>query len=303
MNNGRRTAEALIVPAKGDFRGVMDKPPSAYRVTAAIPHLNTLDPLRACIQLLRHQSERPYIVVVDTGSPRAVCDKMEDVLRAEDVEIHYIRAHGYSHPVEPISIALDTAQSRCPTKYLFHTHADCFLRDRRLLEHWMKLCTANHPVLGYRMSPRDWITDDWEWMVGHTATLMFMPTIHRIGATWSWQRSKSMGIGPKEGSEPGREAWWPDTESGINYTLREAGITPIFMGEDVNYERQTDAQIDHVRSYPGSRLYDPEYHAKASGWMKDALSEARHRAQQWAALNVADIALPKYQRKTSPLPC
>ncbi len=288
-----RDREALIAPRKGDFKGGLERHPSSYRICAAIPHFDTLEPLRACVNLLQNQSVRPYIVIVDTGSPKKVCDKMQDVF-GDDVEIHFMRAHGWTHASEPVAAALDLAQAICRSPLMFHTHADCFLRDRRFLERWGKVCNANNPVIGYRMSDRSWATNEWEWMVGHTATMLYMPTIHRIGATWSYQRVHALGYRSVEGI-----SGWPDTETAFNHALRNAGIIPQFIGDDVNHKRQTDAQIDHVRSYAGSSIYSEAYHATATEWMKAALSEARHRAREWSALNLAEQSAPPYQRENS----
>jgi hypothetical protein len=240
------------------------KKPWDYEICAVIPHLNTIEPLRVCIEVLRCQSLRPYLMILDTGSP--------------PVEIHYLAAHGYRHSSEPVTAALDTAQTLCRSTLLFHTHADCFLRRRDFLEDLAARCNATTPVIGYRMSPRDWATDEWQWMVGHTATMLHMPTIHRIGATWSMQRMHHAF-----GYDWRNLGGWPDTETGFNHALRDAGITPVFIGDDRNGERQVDDNIDHVRSYAGSKTYSSHYHAKATDWMTAALREANERITAWRA--------------------
>lgn len=248
--------------------------PWQYRVTAAIPHLDTIEPLAACIEVLRAQSERPYILVVDTGSPPEVCAMLE-AMRAEDLEIHFIRGHGWQHTSEPVCAALDLAQSLCHSPFLFHTHADCFLRRRDFLANVAARCSAEAPAVGYRMSSRSWVTEEWKWMVGHTALMLHMPTIHRLGATWSMQRMfHEHGIAFTPGG-------WPDTETGFNYTLRKAGLVPVFIGDDVNFKRQIDENIDHVRSYAGSKMYSAEHFTKARGWMVDAIKKARERVNEW----------------------
>ena len=271
MNTFHLVAPVGTVDVPPHFPGRCERKPWDYKLTAAIPHLNTIEPLRMCVEVLRHQTHRPYLMIVDTGSPPAAMAELEK-MRAEDCEIHCIAGHAYRHASEPVTAALDLAQSLCRTELLFHTHADCFLRRDDFLEDISAQCTAATPVVGYRLSSREWATDEWEWMIGHTATICHMPTIHRIGATWSYQRIHHdfgypwhAGIG------------WPDTETGFNRALRDAGIKPVFIGDDRNYERQTDENIDHVRSYPGSKLYDGGYHAKAVDWMAAAMSEASER--------------------------
>lgn len=278
--------EVLIAPAFAGWDGKkLPKKPWDYRVTAAIPHLETIEPLRIAIDVLRCQTARPYIMVVDTGSSAATRAELE-ALRAEDVEIHFVAGHAYRHASEPVAVALDVAQALCRSEFIFHTHADCFLRRFDFLESMIARCGPDNPVLGYRMSPRDWATDQWKWMVGHTATVLHMPTINRIGATWSMQRMHTQYGYPWKSGCGG----WPDTETGFNCILRDAGVVPTFIGDDRNGERQTDENIDHVRSYAGSKIYSEKYHAKAVPWMEAAVAEARARI---AAAAVRDTANTK----------
>lgn len=260
----------LIAPKLAGWNGVIDKKPWQYKITAAIPHLETIEPLKVCIEVLRHQTERPYIIVVDTGSSAKVRKELEG-MRADDLEVSFIASHAYEHSSEPVAVALDVAQAMCRSEYIFHTHADCFLRRLDFLEDSLRLCQNVSPVVGYRMSPRDWLTPDWEWMVGHTALLMHMPTINKAGLTWSMQRMKTQYGLPLHGTCGG----WPDTETGFNYAMRDAGIEPYFIGDDENYKRQTDRNIDHVRSYAGATIYCEEHLARATPWMRDAIRDAK----------------------------
>jgi len=264
----------LLAPAfAGWAGGKLAKKPWEYAITACVPHLETVEPLRVCIDVLRCQSARPFILVVDTGSSAATRAQLE-ALRAEDVEIHFLAAHGYRHASEPVAMALDVAQSLCRTELLFHTHADCFLRRHDFLADMIARCSAANPVIGYRMSPRDG-TDDWRAMVSHTATTLHMPTMRAIGAQWSMQRMHTFhGVPWKIQGIPGG---WPDTETGFGFMLRDAGISPEFIGDDVNRKRQVDENIDHVRSYAGSKIYSETYHAKAVPWMEAAVAEALAR--------------------------
>ena len=246
-----------------------------YRVTATLAHLQTPELLSPCIELLRLQTERPYIVIVDTGSSPAVCQEIEG-LRADDVEIHYVRAHDYRHSSAPVGVAQDLAFALCRTEYLYCTHADCFLRRRDYVEQLMRVCDEAHPAIGYQMSPRDWLTDQWEGMVSHTATLLHMPTMHRHGVTWSFERAHWQ-FGIPRGATMG----WPDTETCFNLCLRAAGLKPVLIGAETNYERHKDSNVDHPRSFAGSLLYAANYHETAATWMREALAEAGERIGQW----------------------
>jgi hypothetical protein len=259
------------------YEGRAQKKPWDYPLTAVIPHLDAIEPLRACLDILRLQTLRPYLLVIDTGSAPEVLASLE-MLRAEDCEIHYVAGHGYRHSSEPVAVALDLAHSLCRTKLLFHTHLDCFLRRRDFLESLARTCNADTAAIGYRMSPRDWITSDWQWMVGHVALMLYMPTMHRIGATWSIQRLHyAYGYEWKIGQG------WPDTETGFNHVLRDAGIQPVFIGEERNFARQVDDNLDHARSFTGSQIYAAELHQRSKQWMEDAMREAQERIALWSA--------------------
>lgn len=261
---------SLIAPQNSHWNGSLEKKPWDYKVTAVIPHIETIEPLIMCIKLLRAQTEKPYILVIDTGSSLKTRDELE-LIRAEDVEIHYVAAHAYQHSSAPVTTGMDLAHALCRTEYLYHTHADCFLRRFDFLEMLLRICDAERPVVGYRMSPRDWVTPEWQWMVGHTNTIIHMPTIERTGITWSMERMhRQYGVAWGSGG-------WPDTEVGWNYGLREAGIKPLFIGYDVNYEREIDCNRDHVRSYPGSKINGGDFYDLRAQWMQEALKDAEDR--------------------------
>ena len=149
------------------WEGAIAKKPSEYNITAVVPHLNTPEILGTCVQLLNLQTEKPYILIVDTGSSDETCAIIES-LRAENVEIHYIKSHSWRHPSEPVSAAQDLALILCKTKYMFCTHADCFLKKQTLLSEWLDLM-SKYSVVGYRISPRTY--PGWVHEFGHAALL------------------------------------------------------------------------------------------------------------------------------------
>ncbi|MGH3526750.1 MAG: glycosyltransferase family A protein [Pseudonocardiaceae bacterium] len=278
----------LVAPAgtagrPGQWMGRLPRRPWEFAVTAAIPHIMTPEPLAAAIATLRWQSVRPYIIVVDTGSTPEVCQQIE-AMRCEDTEIHFIRSASYRHPSEPVAVALDLAHSLCHTERLYHTHSDCFIRRRDWLEWLAARCDADTPVVGYEMSERSG-HDEWRRTVSHTATMLHMPTMRRIGASWnmqSWYEARGVPVGVL--------GTWPDTESMLRVCLDRAGITPLLINGDTcpgalherNFTRDVDCNVDHVRSYPSRQLYRGMAGETAEGEMPAAIAEAHARAADWA---------------------
>ena len=263
-------ARAIPLP----WEGRITRKPWDYPITAVIPHLETVEPLRAVVELLRLQTQRPYIIVIDTGSSDVSRAALEG-MRGPDLEIHYIAGHAYRHSSGAVGVAQDVGLALCRSEYLFCTHADCFLRRRDYLEFLLRQCGPECPVVGYEMSPRDWITDDWQGMVSHTATLLHMPTIRGVGANWDFERAHSQ-FGVPRGTNG-----WPDTETTFNLVLRGAGIKPRLIGHEENFKRHVDENVDHVRSYPGSLVYAAQYHETAQEWMAEALMDAWERVSRW----------------------
>jgi hypothetical protein len=259
--------------------GVGRKKPWEYPSTAIIPHLNTPDYLRVLIDLLRLQTLPPYIVVVDTGSPFSVCDELEQ-LRSEDVEIHFVRAGAYSHTSEPVCVALDLGFARANTPLIFLTHTDCFPLKKNALEWLGGQCNEAVPVVGWEMSERSWITEDWKGMVSHTFTMLHAATMRRIGATWHMGRARDQ-LGVPAGY---RNDGWPDTETAFAYCLRAAGVRVQLLGREVNYQRQITEWWDHGRSLTGTKLYSKgtSQGDATAAYAGDALADAKARALVWS---------------------
>lgn len=268
----------------GAYRGRIVPRPWDYSVSACIPHCDTIEPLRAAIATLRWQTVPPYIMVVDTGSPPSVRDELEQ-LRDADVEIHYVAGHGWVHSSEPVAVALDVAAACCRTEYLYHTHSDVFAMRPDWIAWLLDQCDEDTPVVGYQMSPREG-TDMWIGTASHTATMLHMPTMRRIGASYSLQAWYD-----DRGLPTVRTSGWPDTESRLRDCLDAAGIFPRLIDQDGtpgatperNYCRTTDSNVDHVRSYPSRSIYRMRGPGVTDADMADAIHQAYRRAAQWRA--------------------
>jgi glycosyltransferase involved in cell wall biosynthesis len=259
------------------WEGSDRKKPWDYKITAAIPALDTSETLEICIELLRLQTERPYILIIDTGSRGEQLERMRK-LQAPDIEIHFLQLNAVQHPSDFPAMAMDIAFAMCRTEFIFATHADCFLKKRTFLSELLTMAKEISPVVGYEMSER--AHSDWKGMVSHTATIYHMPTMDKIGFGWSLRRLCNMYNIRDYKPSPLRPNW-PDTEILGNYILRYQKIKPHLIGHEENFSRQTDENIDHIRSYTSGKLYSPEYFKKAKEWFGDARNEALERIAAW----------------------
>jgi hypothetical protein len=262
------------------LRGGVGRPtgprrPWDYPVCVALPHHSTPETLPVLLDLLRLQTVRPYVLLLDTGSPWSMVRRLE-ALRAPDVEVHYIRAHAYRHTSAPVTTALDLAFALCRSDYLFLTHTDVFPRRRDLLEWLLSLCRPDQPVVGYEMSPRPG-TQRWRNVVSHTCTMLHVPTLRAAGVSWSFERYWESGRAEPQGDG------YPDTEQPFDLCLRRAGIYPYLIGHDANLARLTDDNIDHARSATGLRLHARGTPEAARGYsqLHWAMQAARQRVEQW----------------------
>ncbi len=282
----------MVAPVRGSvvgspWCGNLERKPWEYAVTAVIPVLDTPDQLAVCVEVLRAQTERPYILVIDTGSLPANLATIE-TMRAEDLEVHQVRSHGWRHPSEPVAVACQLGQDLARTEFVFHTHSDCFLMRAELLAEWMELA-RRHAVVGYQISPRPY--PGWETELGHTALMMHLPTIRKARVSWNMAafverqivclpHDSSLELGPNR----------PDTESEMNACLAAAKIKPLMLGTEKNRERNTNEHFDHCRSFCVSKLFDGEYHAQMAVQMEVAMREARDRVTAWTTSPAAKTA-------------
>ncbi len=268
-----RNTPTVLCPWEGNCK----KKPWDYEVTAVIPLIDTYDTVSIGIELLRLQSVKPFIILIDTGSCESELKRIMN-LAAQDLEVHSLRLNGVLHPSDYPAMAMDMAFALCRTKYLFSTHADVLLRNRMFLEELIQKCKKISPVVGYEMSPR--AHTDWKGMVSHTATMYHMPTMDRIGYGWSQRRLCNIYRIECAKPDPMRPNW-PDTEILGNYILRKNNIKPYLIGSEENFSRQVDENIDHCRSITAGRLYSPSYMQRAEKWVAAAIADATERIELW----------------------
>lgn len=192
-------------------------------------------------------------------------------------------SHGFRHPSEFISVAMDYALSVCRSPLCLCTHNDCFPVGRNVVEELAGMCDEKTPLVGYRMSPR--VHPDYRKMVSHTLTMIHVDTYHRIGASWSIRRA-GLHAGCKLYTDLAVGTGWPDTETMVNYCFLDAGYAPKFVGEERNGVRHLDGRIDHFRSYSGSKLYSPAYYAQCDAWREGAVQGMMLRLDAWQKQDV-----------------
>lgn len=72
--------------------------------------------------------------------------------------------------------------------------------------------------------------------------------------------------------------------------MRAAGITPVFVGHEINFERLVDANHDHPRNYTAARAMTDGYSRACD--MDAAMREARRRLAQWGGVPTPDEPEP-----------
>jgi hypothetical protein len=229
-----RNASIKDLPWEGDCA----KKPWEYKVTAAIPVIDTFDSLKLCVEILRLQTIKPFIVIIDTGSNEENLNNILN-LRDEDLEVHSIRTNGVLHPSDFPAFAMDLAQTLCRTDYLFATHADVFLKKRDFLENLLEICgpieNKKYPVVGYEITPRK--HDDWQGMISHTASMYHIKTLDQIGFGWNMRRLASIYNMKNHKPNPMMPSW-PDTEILGNIILRQNNIPTKIIGKELKFLMQ-----------------------------------------------------------------
>jgi len=276
------------------WEGCCAKKPWQYPVTVAIPVLDAAAAVAVIVELYRLQTERPYIMLIDTGSTPTELARLQK-LAGQDCEVHSLRFNGVQHPSDFPAIAMDLAFSCCRSTHLLATHADCFPRGRGVVAELLQLCREGCPVVGYEITERK--HSDWRGMVGHTLTMFDVQAMDQINACWSLRRLVNSyphpdGVTAAHEIQPATSPNWPDTEILINYQIREFNLQPLIIGTERNAERTVDHRIDHCRSVASAALYagKSDYARKSSGWLRDGMVKARQRIAEWEFADRSPIA-------------
>lgn len=243
-----------------------------------MPHHSTVELLQNTVALWQRQSVSCRVHVIDTGTANAT---REVGLIPGDRVTHLPNRPEWTHASDCIAAACQLAQDQCETEFLIQTHADVLPKRRDLAEHLASLCSAERPVVGYEMSPRDHVPGElsklWRGMVGHSLTICHVPTLRRHGIVWD-RETAARDFGLIATDNP--QNW--DTEVTFGLCLRRAGITPHFIGHDKNYELLDDELHVHCRSYPSSVVYPNPHTATAAKYVAAEIPKAMQRIKEWS---------------------
>lgn len=225
-------------------------------VTVNLPHQRTPELCAAVVPLWQRQTVTPIIDLID-------CESLPH--------------RNWRHPSERVAVACELTQLTAGTEFVLFSHVDVFPRRRDLIAWLRSQCSADRPVVGYEISPRTMhpgrMATEWRGMVGHTLTMIHLPTIRAACVTWAYD-SAFFHFG-----WTAADHW--DTEVTFNLCLRDAGITPHLVGHDENYKHKVDEWHGHARSYPSAVLSGAKHRDVAAKWVRDEIAQARQRVAEW----------------------
>jgi hypothetical protein len=264
---------------EGAWEGAREVKPWDFACEVTIPVLDASDTLPMVIELLRAQSIKPFISLIDCGSTPKEHDWLES-LRADDLEIHTLRFNGVKHISDFPAASLDLAFSICRSPVLVAMHSDVFLRQRTSLEQLVEMCDYDHPAVGFQMTKRDF--PGWDKAITHTFAAFLMGRMDEIGGSWSLRRAARLAGFWDGHQQRGPMGSFMDTEACLALVLKQAGIEPTLIGPEENFEMTVHPLVRHVRTLTGGRLYSPAHAEKCKGWLAEALAEAAVNLTEWS---------------------
>jgi hypothetical protein len=218
--------------------------PKAPSTTIVLPTAGRSPTLPSAMATHRQQTANTETILIETSSNPDCANELAIVHR----HTHHVRTIALppkqkAHPCRVITEALDIAIAIADTEWAFLTHDDVWIEDPELIEKLIGL--AKHhgvPIVGYEMSPRSHITEEWRDMVSHTATLLHVPTVQGLGLRWSLVEAHHET--PWNQEQPG----WPDTETNFGREVKRLKIPQYFIGHETNERHYRDQYITHRRS-------------------------------------------------------
>jgi hypothetical protein len=242
------------------WMGSVKKRPWHYRATVVIPHFG--DDLRLLMNVIeswRLQTERPYILIYDTGTPPEHHESLR-ALASYDTEVHFCRWHGVRNIYDPVALAYNHGITDCRTRYIIFTHNDLVPISRTVVRDLISLSCEDTPVIGYEceVCPN---------LVGTQLTVAYMPVLDRIRVNWDIVRSDIK------------------IEEGFNRHLKQAGVTVRFIGKEKSGRAKTP-HFDHIGGLVTAKLYlrSSIHLTPIQSSLDTVLEETEARLQGWRGI-------------------
>lgn len=249
------------------------------KVTIVIPFKHNIEWLDLCAKMWLAQQPQNEITlhILDTENNLVslnynTFDIGNWLLSHPRIEIaHLGLVQGKHHPSDPVAIAYDFAFSRCLSEYILTTHIDVFPKHRNVVKFMLgKTEGLKNSVIGWETSKRgppaqmlklvldninpvptetyrlyDAMLSPSDGTIGMVCSLFHMPTMDKIGLTWSLRKSHHMF---ETARGPTDAYGWPDTETISKFIFDKAKIGPVFLGRETNFENQETEHWIHSRS-------------------------------------------------------
>jgi hypothetical protein len=251
------------------WEGPTHTKPWNYPVTVGIPHLGSnLRVLQLAIETWRKQTRKPFIQVVDTGSPIAMLNDLLN-LESDDLEISVNRSRGFRGKWEGVALAYQQLFNSCRTPYLLLTHNDLIPISQTVLDEMMSLCTPRQPVVGYSKPQK-------EGTLGLHLTMLHIQTLDRVWLTWQhrWYRHNMALTDKPEGYS---------LEESFNKTLSLSGIKPLILGSGTTFRRQITPHFDHIGGLSNTLIYDRPHASEIGQIAEEVTTAAEERLRKWTS--------------------
>jgi glycosyltransferase involved in cell wall biosynthesis len=236
--------------------------------TIIVPTASRSPTLRSVLATHQHQTEPHETIIIDTSTDHQTYpDFIADFKHNKSPRYCYLPPKPNAAICSVITEAIDMAIAIATTEWVLLTHDDVWLKRNDFITQLIKTALFHSKsVVGYEMSPRDHVTQEWRGMVSHTATLLHRPTMVSIGARWNLTEATDR-TDPAE-----RRPGWPDTETNFGRLLKDRSILPLFIASETNEPHYEDDNIVHRRSLTSHRTHPALANAGDEAWITEQIA-------------------------------
>lgn len=239
-------------------------------ITVVIPTRYAPPTLAATLHTFARQDIPIAMQIIDTGTAERDYRPWRNACqRLPNVSVSQIQPTRPEYPSHVITRAIDVGCDLAQTPYIILTHDDVWLNHRSVLTNlFSTMVKANTPLIGYEMSPRSHVTEEWRGMVSHTLTMIDRAWLQAEGLRWDM--TTTLTNPNTDPTKPG----WPDTETAFGRALNKRGIKPVFIGHETNDQHHVDSEITHRRSLTSHRLYHSQPITPDQAWIDSEVAKA-----------------------------